>query len=105
MTPIPVIMLTTWSYPSKCSGPFPHMCAPTVSSTTFGARWRAALTVAEASPVRSAFRYASTALVRESIGLWDPRRKTFGRHILLLCHLADDERERPAFVAARQVLH
>src|SRR5690348_15003443 len=40
------------------------MCAPTVSSTTFGARYRAAVIVAEASPVRSAFRYASAARMR-----------------------------------------
>src|SRR5215216_6082202 len=40
------------------------MCAPTVSSTTSDARYLAAFSVAEASPVRNAFRYASTARTR-----------------------------------------
>src|ERR1700687_4167921 len=45
------------------------MWAPTVSSTTSGARYLVAFSVAELSPVRRAFRYASTARTRGFIAL------------------------------------
>src|SRR5579859_4449521 len=54
------------------------MWAPTVSSTTSGARCRAAVIVAEASPVRRAFKYASTARIRTTFMFNISSRVFFG---------------------------
>src|SRR5579859_2653880 len=96
------------------------MWAPTVSSTTSRARCLAALSVAEFSPVRRALRYASTARTRGFITMTpfclcaiadsrvressDPCGQALGGDVLLFHHLVDDEVERAALRAVRQVL-
>src|ERR1700730_6810154 len=97
------------------SWPLPHMWAPMVSRTTFGARCLAASAVAEASPVRSALRYASTARTRAFIQLapfgmtmtsfLDARGEAFRGNVLFLRHLADDEVVGAALGGVGQVLH
>src|SRR5215470_8513730 len=81
------------------------MWAPTESRTTSGARYCAAVSAADASPVRRAFRYASAARTRGCIGPFlDPRRQAFRGHVFLLGDLPDDKVERPAAAAVGLLL-